>query len=109
LNNEWETPFESIEGAQEYMRLLAEAVGEARQEVESDIGAQADADERRLQALRIVAYKLEKLAQHMKQSQRILNDLRSLRRLLFEERRRPALPTAELDLSDKVYESEQSW
>jgi hypothetical protein len=59
--------------------------------------------------LRIVAYKLEKLAQHMKQSQRILNDLRSLRRLLFEERRRPALPTAELDLSDKVYESEQSW
>ena len=108
MNKGWETPFESIEGAQKYMRLLAETVEEGRQEVEADISAQADPGDRRLQALRIVSYKLEKLAQHMKHSQRILNDLRSLRRLLFEERRQ-AFPPAELDLSDNVSESEQYW
>jgi hypothetical protein len=105
VNNAWETPFENIEGAQEYMRLLAEAVQEARQEVEADIGSQEDPRQRRLQALRIVSYKLEKLEQHMKVSQRILNDLRSLRRLLFEERRRSAPLSVDLvTKSDEVCE-----
>ena len=110
MNNGWETPFESIEGAQEYMRLLAEAVREARQEVEADIGSQGDSQQRRLEALRIVSYKLVKLEQHMKASQRILNDLRSLRRLLFEERRRSApLPTDLATAPDELYEPELYW
>ena len=110
MNNGWEKPFESIEGAQEYMRLLAEAVRETRLEVEADISNDGDPHKRRLQALRIVSYKLEKLEQHMKVSQRLLNDLRSLRRLLFEERGRPATSPADLDTtSDKVWESEPYW
>jgi chromosome segregation ATPase len=107
LRNELDTPFESIEGAQEYLRLLAHAVNKTRQEVESDIVAHPEQEQRRLEALRIVAYKLEKLEQHMKNSRRILNDLRSLRRLLFEERRPPASPSRNVSsTSDAVYESE---
>ena len=41
---------------------------------------------RRLQALRIVYYKLQKLEQQLHACSRSLNDLRSLRRLLLEER-----------------------
>jgi hypothetical protein len=41
---------------------------------------------RRLDALRVAAYNVEKLEFHLSRSTRILNDLRSLRRLLFEER-----------------------
>jgi hypothetical protein len=32
-----ETPFDSIEGSQEYVALLAEAIEEARQDVDADI------------------------------------------------------------------------
>lgn len=51
-------PFESIEGAQEYLKLLHAAVLEAKQEVEGDVRAQAAAGpQRRLEALRLVLYK----------------------------------------------------
>jgi hypothetical protein len=87
LNYESEKPFESIEGAQEYLKLLHAAVLEARQEVEGDVHAQATVEpQRRLEALRLVLYKLEQLEKHVKTSHRILNDLRTLRRLLLEER-----------------------
>ena len=39
---------------------------------------------------RIVQFKLEKLEQHLKTSSRLLNDLRSLRRLLLDERLEPS-------------------
>jgi hypothetical protein len=87
LNYESDTPFESIEGAQEYLKLLHVAVLEARQDVEGDVRVQADVEpQRRLEALRLVLYKLEQLEKHVKTSHRILNDLRTLRRLLLEER-----------------------
>jgi hypothetical protein len=87
LNHESDTPFESIEGAQEYLRLLCAAVLEARQDVEADARAQAGFEpQRRLDALRLVLYKLEQLEKHVKTSHCILNDLRTLRRLLLEER-----------------------
>jgi hypothetical protein len=87
VNNELDTPFESIEGAQEYLRLLHAAVLEARQDVENDIRVQAGDDpRRRLDALRLVLYKLEQLEKHVKTSHRILNDLRTLRRRLLSER-----------------------
>ena len=80
-------PFESIEGAQEYLALLIAAVQEAKQDVEADVRAHARPElQRRLQALQLVLYKLEQLEKHVKTSHRILNDLRTLRRLLFEER-----------------------
>lgn len=82
-----ETPFDSLENAHEYVRLLAEAIAEARGDIESDIAKAVESkSERRLQALRLVQYKLEKLEQYLRSSSRTLNDLRTLRRLLLEER-----------------------
>lgn len=87
MTRELETPFDSIEGAQEYLKLLSEAVSEAKQAVEADVVERAYPEsDRRLEALRLVLYKLERLDQHLTLGRRILNDLRTLRRLLMEER-----------------------
>ena len=91
MGNQPETPFDSIENAKDYVRLLQETVADARQEIAADLAAASEAQsDRRLDALRVIHYKLEKLEQHLHRSSRSLNDLRSLRRLLFEERTRPA-------------------
>jgi hypothetical protein len=83
-----ETPFDSIEGAHEYVGLLAEAIAEAEAAIQEDLSdARGQGAVRRIQALHIVAFKLEKLRTHIGSSHRILNDLRTLRRLLLEERR----------------------
>ena len=79
-------PFENIESAQEYLTLLAQAVDESKQTVEDDLEAQQDSGPRHMEGLRLILYNLEKLAQHVKTSRRILNDLRTLRRLLHQER-----------------------
>jgi len=85
-----QTPFDSVENAQDYVRLLAEAIAEAKREIEADLALAVEArSERRVQALQIVQFKLDKLEQHLKTSSRLLNDLRSLRRLLLEERLEP--------------------
>ena len=82
-----ETPFDDIEGSHEYVRLLAEAVEEARRDVEADIAAaEQDHADRRKEALLLVSYNLAKLNLHITGSRRILNDLRTLRRLLLAER-----------------------
>ena len=82
-----ETPFDDIEGSHEYVRLLAEAVNEARRDVEADIAAaERDGADRRKEALLLVSYNLAKLNLHITSSRRILNDLRTLRRLLLAER-----------------------
>lgn len=82
-----ETPFDSIESTHEYVDLLISAIEEAQQEVDSDIKlAVKNGVERREQALRLVAHNLSKLHLHTVKSRRILNDLRSLRRLLLQER-----------------------
>ena len=86
-----ETPFDSIEGAQQYVSLLAEAVDDAAAAVREDARAAAGTPgaERQLEALRIVEYKLNQLRAHLAASRRLLNDLRSLRRLLLGEREEP--------------------
>ena len=85
-----ETPFDDIEGSHEYVALLAEAVDEARRDVEAQIAAaERDGADRRKQALLLVSYNLAKLNLHITTSRRILNDLRSLRRLLLAERGLP--------------------
>jgi hypothetical protein len=86
-----ETPFDSIEGSHEYVAMLAEALEEARRDVELEItAADRDSAERRKQALLLVSYNLAKLNLHITASRRILNDLRTLRRLLLAERGLPA-------------------
>ena len=82
-----ETPFDSIESSHEYVAMLAEAVEEARREVEDEVStAERDRADRRKEALLLVSYNLAKLNLHITNSRRILNDLRTLRRLLLAER-----------------------
>ena len=82
-----ETPFDNIESSLEYVSLLAEAIDVSIAEVEADIAlAGADDADRRKEALQLVLFNMSKLKGHMSSSRRILNDLRSLRRLLLEER-----------------------
>ncbi|MGD0015200.1 MAG: hypothetical protein ABSD56_12390 [Bryobacteraceae bacterium] len=84
LAYEPQTPFENIESAQQFVELLCEAIEEARREVEAEVTRPQP--ERRLEALQLVSYNLAKLSLHLSTSHRILNDLRTLRRLLFQER-----------------------
>lgn len=82
-----EAPFDSIENSQQYIRLLAETVAEAKRDIDGEIILSTlRMSERRVQALRVVEYNLEKLQRYLSSSRRILNDLRSLRRLLHGER-----------------------
>jgi hypothetical protein len=72
--------------------LLAEAIDEAVASIDEEIAlAAAEGAARREEALKLVAFKLAKLRDHVTQSRRILNDLRTLRRLLMAERREAAL------------------
>jgi hypothetical protein len=90
LSSPLQTPFDSVENAHEYLRMLVEAVAEAESEVKSDVAIASRSDAgRRLEALRLVQFKLERLEQHLRTSGRLLNDLRTLRRLLLEERLMP--------------------
>jgi hypothetical protein len=82
-----ETPFDNIESSHEYVTLLSEAIEIALAEVEADIAlAGADGADRRKEALQLVFFNMNKLKANMSSSRRILNDLRTLRRLLLEER-----------------------
>jgi len=81
------TPFDSIENAQDYLHLLLETIADAKKDIASDLAsAEQAAPDRRVEALRLVQFKMEKLEQHLRSGSRILNDLRTLRRLLLEER-----------------------
>ncbi|HSA89213.1 MAG TPA: hypothetical protein VLF42_04855 [Burkholderiales bacterium] len=81
------TPFDSIEGSLEYTALLRDAIETSKRSVEAQaVAAQSEGAARRLEALQLVAYKLERLAWHIDGSRRLLNDLRTLRRLLLGER-----------------------
>ena len=82
-----ETPFDSIESAYEFVSLLREALDESYAEILDDTEAAAQAGAgRRVEALRLVNHKLHQLRQHMLASVILLNDLRTLRRLLLRER-----------------------
>src|SRR3989442_7212425 len=81
------TPFDSIEGSLEYVGLLREAVQEAKDSVgEEAARAGSEGAVRRLEALRLVTYKLDRLGGHVDATHRLLQDLRTLPRLLRGER-----------------------
>ncbi len=103
MGHKAETPFDNIEGSHEYVRMLAEAVNEARRDVEQEIAtAEHDGADRRKEALLLVAYNLAKLNLHITTSRRILNDLRSLRRLLLAERGLRAEDESEVGAGDET-------
>lgn len=86
MNSQLENRFDSIESAHEFVTLLAATVMEAKQELEEDVRREEVNPSRRLDALRVALHSLKKLELDINRSRRLLNDLRTLRRLLFEER-----------------------
>jgi hypothetical protein len=87
MNAELNKPFESIESAHEFVALLEESIREAADDVRGHLReAEAAQDERQVRALNLALFKLTQLATQMHKSRRALNDLRSIRRLLFTER-----------------------
>ena len=81
------TPFDSVENTQEYFKLLAETLLEVETELDDELqAAHAANSTRRAEALHLVLFKLRKLGEHVKACSPLLNDLRSLRRLLLNER-----------------------
>lgn len=92
-----ENPFGTIESAQEYMRLLADALLEAKQDLESDIGTDTNLrSSRHLEALRVALFTLNKLDHNVQKVLRGLNDLRSLHRLMWREQEPPSELAADL-------------
>ncbi len=83
MTYEPETLFGSIESAEEYLQILAQAIGDTKRSVEEEIASEGNPHTvRRTEALRLVTYKLERLEEHIRRGCRILNDLRMLRRIL---------------------------
>jgi len=88
MSYEPETPFDNIESAEQFVKLLIEAIEESKRDVDADILlAEGERLVRRKKALQLVSANLAKLSQYMNASRRVLKDLRTLRRLLLEERR----------------------
>ena len=82
-----EVAFDSIESTHEFLTLVAQVVLEAKRDIGAHLQREMSSSfSRRLEALQIIVYLLETLEIDIKKSRRILNDLRSLRRLLLGER-----------------------
>jgi hypothetical protein len=82
-----ESPFDNIEDAHDFMTQLGQTIFETKLEIEGDLLRDSNSNfPRRVEALKLALHTLIKLEFHMQRSGRVLNDLRTLRRLLFEER-----------------------
>ena len=88
MTSEADNPFQTLESAHGFVDLLRAAVDDAYGSIAEEIAmAQETAGaERRLEALRLVDHKLCRLRQNVLTSLVLLNDLRTLRRLLNGER-----------------------
>jgi hypothetical protein len=83
-----ETPFDNIESAEQFVKLLIEAIKASRHDVDAEVAlAEGNHSGRSKKALQLVSANLAKLSQHMITSRRILNHLKTLRRLLLQEQR----------------------
>jgi hypothetical protein len=82
-------PFDTLESAYEFVSLLREAVDDAYATVLDETARAQDTEgaARRLDALRLVDHKLNALRQNVLNSLILLNDLRTLQRLLLGERK----------------------
>jgi hypothetical protein len=88
MKSQTDDPFGTIESAHDFVALLTAAISQAKEELQVDVDRESASPDlsRRIDALRVALYNVEKLEFHLNRSTRILNDLRTLRRLLFEER-----------------------
>jgi hypothetical protein len=79
--------FDSIESAQDFMQILAETILEAMTDLNSQRQeALRDGENRRAQAIELAMFKLKMLSCYVFKSRRMLNDLRTIRRLILNER-----------------------
>ena len=86
-----ESPFHSIESAEEFVELLIGAIDESMRDVDADmVLSKGSSTERSRKALQLVSTSLAKLSHHMAKSRRILSHLRTLRRLLLQEQQSDA-------------------
>jgi hypothetical protein len=82
-----ERPFDSIESAQAFMDILAWTILDVMTELGSDHQiALREAQERRARAIALAIFKLKTLGCYVHKSRRALKDLRTLRRLILNER-----------------------
>jgi hypothetical protein len=85
--DQFEQPFDSIESAHEFMNVLAETILDAMKDLDRDRqSAIRGGEKRREQAIELARYKLKILTCHVHKSRRVLNDLRTIRRLMLDER-----------------------
>ena len=82
-----DTPFDTIESAQDFMSVLAETVLDVMKELNREHQrALRENEERRARAIELAMFKLKMLNCYVHKSRRTLNDLRMLRRLIQNER-----------------------
>jgi len=85
-----EQPFDSIESAYDFMNILAETILDATKDLHRDhVIAVRDGQARRAQAIELALFKAKTLSCHVHKSRRALNDLRTIRRLILNERTPP--------------------
>jgi len=80
------SPFDTIESAHSFVQFLSSTLAETKKEVSAEVECEVGNPNRRRDALLVAVYNLERLEYHLTRSARLLNDLRSIRRLLLEER-----------------------
>jgi len=87
LDAGFEQAFDSIESAIEFMNVLADTLLDATRDLHRDHQlAVSEGQQRRVQALELAQFKLKTLNCYVFKSRRALNDLRTIRRLLLNER-----------------------
>ena len=87
--------FDSIESAQDFMKILAETILDSMKDLNADQQAAVQEGElRRAQAIELAIFKLKTLNCHIYKSRIILNDLRTVRRLILNERQPKELAMA---------------
>src|SRR5215467_6314027 len=85
-----EQPFDSIESAYDFMNLLAETILSVMTDLHRDHQiAMAEGQARRARAIELAIFKAKTLNCYVTKSRRTLNDMRTIRRLILNERMSP--------------------
>ncbi len=83
-----EQPFDSIESAHEFMNVLAITILENVRDLHLEYeAATREGQDRRARAVELAIFKAKNLNCYVHKSRLILNDLRTLRRLILNERK----------------------
>jgi predicted methyltransferase len=89
-SNQIEQSFDSIESAYDFMNVLAETIMVVIKDLHRDYQiAVRDGQERRARAIELALFKAKTLNGYVTKSRRTLNDLRTIRRLILNERMSP--------------------